>query len=293
LVENIIIEVIINGLLTGGIFAILGIGMTMIFGVIRIINFAQGEFLMVGMYVVYWLFVLFGIDPYLSIFVCAPILFGLGVITQKFLVDPMIERPGFADNHMFLFFALSILMQNIVLAVWKADYRATVTSYSSSVVSVFGMNLGLTRLISFAATLVIAVVIYLFLLKTDAGRAMRAVAENRTAAKLMGVNVPRVYALAFGLGSALTGVGAVLLSPIYYVFPSVGLMFSLIMFVVAVLGGLGSFIGALFSGLIVGLTQAIVGFYIGAEYGMVAAFILLALTLVFRPAGLLGTKRTL
>ncbi len=282
----IILQVIINGLLLGGIYALVAIGLTLIFGVVRIINFAQGEFLMIGMFASFWLFHLFGIDPYLSILLVAPAVFLFGVLTERVIIKPLLNAPS--NSLVFATFGLSIVLQNGALLLWKSDPRAVDTSYSNAVILLGGLVINVPRLVVLAATVAIVIGLYFFLKRTYWGKALTAVAQDRDAATLMGVNIQKVYMVAFGLGVGLEALAGSLLLPIYSAVPSVGFGFAIIAFVVVVLGGMGDMFGAFLAGLIIGLVEAFSGFFISPQLQGAIYYVIFVVVLVLRPQGLMG-----
>jgi branched-chain amino acid transport system permease protein len=284
-----LMQVLISGLMLGGIYAMVSMGLTMIFGVVRVINFAHGEFLMIAMYLVYWLNVLLGMDPYVSILITVPVFFVFGVFVQRILIQPIQEAP--ATIKIFSTLGLGLVLSNLALMLWHADYRSVKVSYSTAVVNISELSISVPRLIAFIFALLVAVFMYSFLTKTDLGKQIRAVSQNRQAALLMGINVRKIYMIAFGIGSALVGLAASLLMPMYFVYPSIGLLFGLIAFVVVVLGGLGNMYGAFLGGLIIGLVEAIAGAYIDPALKEVFYFIIFILILLLKPSGLISMGR--
>ncbi|MBW1699212.1 MAG: branched-chain amino acid ABC transporter permease [Deltaproteobacteria bacterium] len=281
-----IIQLIVNGLLIGGIYALISIGLTLIFGVLEIINFAHGEFLMLSMYACYWMFQLTGIDPYVSFFFIIPIFFLLGMAVQRVVIQPIIDAPPL--NQIFATVGLSMVMANTALALWKADYRTVKTSYSSLSLKIAGLMISFPRLLAFLSAFILIGALFLFLKKTYTGKAIRALAQQRKAAMLMGINVYRTYQIAFGLGIAMVGAAGAMLIPVYYAFPTVGTLFVLTAFVVVVLGGYNSLIGSLIGGLIIGIVESFSGFYLSPHLKEAVYFVIFILILLFRPAGLFG-----
>lgn len=281
-------QILISGLLLGGVYAIISIGLTMIFGVVRIVNFAHGEFLMIAMYFTYFLFQK-GIDPYVAVFVIAPLLFLIGVAVQRVLIQPILETPPTVKILATL--GLSVALQNLALMLWKADYRTIKTSYQSTVINLGPTVISYPKLVAFLVTIAVAVALFVFLKTTYTGKAIRAVAQDRGAAMMMGINIYRTYMLAFGIGIALVGLAGALLMPVYYVFPTVGQMFVLTSFVVVVLGGLGSIPGAFVGGLIIGLVESLAGAFIDPQLKEAVYFIIFFFMLLFKPSGIFGAKR--
>lgn len=280
------IQVAVSGLLIGGVYALLGIGLTLIFGVVRIINFAHGEIMMLAMYLSYWLYTAYGVDPYLSLLVVGPALFVVGVGIHFGVIQPLLNAPPLMK--VFATVGLSIALQNLALMLFTADFRTIQTPYASASLVVRGISVSLPRLYAFLFAIVLMVVLWAFLKFTLAGKALRALAENRSAARLMGIRVARLYQLAFGVGAGLTGVAGALLLPFSYVFPTIGTTYTLVAFVVVVLGGMGNMAGAFFGGLFIGLVESFSGTYISPAIKEAAYFMVFILVLLVRPQGLFG-----
>ncbi len=280
------IQLTINGLLQGGIYSLISIGLTLIFGVTRIVNFAHGEFLMLAMYATYFLFHSAGMDPYLSLLIVTPLLFLLGLVAERLVIHPILNAPSFMQ--IFSTVGLSVALQNAALFLFTADYRSIRTAYSTKALSASDFLISIPRLIAFVASILISFCLFLFLKKTYIGKAIRAVAQNRMASTLMGINIRRIYLLTFGLGTALVGIAGGLLMPVYYVFPTVGGLFVLTAFVVVVLGGMGNITGALVGGLIIGVVESYSGFYLATQLKEAVYFIIFILVLLLKPSGLFG-----
>jgi branched-chain amino acid transport system permease protein len=283
---DLVLQVIVNGLLLGGIYALVAIGLTLIFGVVRIVNFAQGDFLMLGMFGAYWLFQLAGIDPYVSLLIVIPVLFIAGVLMQRFIIKPILTAPHVAQ--MFSTFGLSVAVANGALLLWKSDYRAIETSYSNAIFMVGNQFFNVPRLVILGVTIVVVICLYLFLKYNYFGKAMDAVAQDRGAAMLMGVNIDTVYMVALGIGLGLAGLAGALLLPIYSAYPSIGLHFTIGAFVVVVLGGMGNMLGAFLGGILIGLVEALSGFLISPQLQTAFNYLIFIIFLVIRPQGLLG-----
>src|SRR5258708_2910944 len=242
-------QAVINGLLIGGIYALVSIGVTLIFGVVQIVNFAQGEFVMIGMYISFFLANQLEIDPLLSLFVSMPVLFVIGVLVQHFLI-----RRVWGPNDMpqiFLTFALSLLLLNLALMLFSANYRTVHTSYSDEAFHIGGLYIPVAKLIAFVVAMFLSGALWVFLHTTDLGKAMRAAAQNRDVAMLMGINPNRVFCVALGIALALAGAAGALFIPFYSAYPFVGQVFVLIAFVAVVLGPLGNLIAALLASLLI------------------------------------------
>ncbi len=283
-----ILQAILTGILMAGIYALVSVGLTLIFGVVRIVNFAQGEFVMLGMYVAFWLWKLWGIDPYLSLLITMPLLFLFGVLVQHFLFRPILYAPDLAQ--IFMTVGLSVVLMNAALFFFTADFRSVKTAYSEWTLRYLGITLGVPRLFAFLGALILAGLLALFLLKTDLGKALRAVAQDREVCMLLGINPERMYLLAVGLGTALAGAAGCLIVPFFYVFPTVGVVFVLVAFVVVILGTLGSIQGALLAAFIVGVAESLGILFAGADLGLVVVFGILVATLILKPVGLMGAQ---
>lgn len=285
------LQSLISGILIGGVYALIGIGLTLIFGVMRVINFAHGDILMVGMYLTYVLFAFAKIDPFVSVLITFPLMFLFGGLLQKVFINRVLN--AVAQNQILLTIGLGLIMSNTVMLIFTSDYRIITTSYSSSTFQMGrGVSVSWPLLISFLITCFITAVLYWFLMKTDTGQAIRATAQDRDAAQLMGINVKRMSIIAFGLGSALAGTAGALISPTYYIFPQVGSTFTLKAFVITVLGGMGSVVGATLGGVLIGITESMGAAYISSGWKDVLVFALFLLVLLLKPSGLLGKSRT-
>jgi branched-chain amino acid transport system permease protein len=287
---SIFFQALISGILIGGVYALIGIGLTIIFGVMRVINFAHGDIQMVGMYITFFLFTLMHVDPFVSILITGPLMFLFGAIMQRVFINRVLG--ALPQNQILLTIGLGLVMSNSVMLAFTSDYRILTTTYSSSSVKIAGISVSSPLVISFVITAAITAALYWFLLKTDTGQAIRATAQDREAATLMGINVSRMSVIAFGLGAALAGAAGALISPTYYIFPQVGSTFTLKAFVITVLGGMGSVIGATLGGVLIGVAESIGGVYFGAGWKEVVVFVLFLLVLLFKPSGLLGKSRT-
>lgn len=283
---ELLIQALVTGVLIGGVFALLSVGLTLIWGVMRIINFAHGEFLMVGMYVVYFLVTKSRWDPYVTLLVSVPVLFVVGAAIFRLTIQPILAHPSM--NQIMLTLGLSLILQNLALILFRADPLIAQTAYSRITFSLGPAIVRVPQLIAFAGSGLAAMLLYWFLQKTDAGRAIRAASQNREAAVLMGIDVRRTYLLAFGIGSACLGVAASLMVPFYYTSPTVGLWFGQVAFIVVVLGGMGNFIGALVGGQIIGLTEAFGAAILPGSLSRVFTFAIFILVLLFRPQGIFG-----
>jgi branched-chain amino acid transport system permease protein len=282
-------QAVINGLLIGGIYALVSIGVSLIFGVVKIVNFAQGEFVMIGMYISFYLATFWGIDPLISLLISMPVLFVIGVLLQYFLIRRVL---GLGDMpQIFLTFALSLLLMNLALLLFTANYRTVQTPYSDLALHLGEIYIPVAKLIAFALAMVLSGALWVFLHTTDLGKAMRAAAQNSDVAMLMGINPNRVFAVAVGVSLALAGAAGSLLMPFYPASPTAGQVFVLMAFVAVVLGTLGNIIGALIASLMMGVAESLGIQFVGADSGLIVVFLMLLLTLGFRPSGLGGGAR--
>jgi len=279
-------QAVVNGLLIGGIYALVSIGVTLIFGVVKIVNFAQGEFVMLGMYISFFLATRYGIDPLASLAVAMPALFVAGWLLQRFLIRRVLSLGDMPQ--IFLTFALSLLLVNVALLLFTANYRTVDTAYTEMTIHLGPLYIAVAKLIAFAVAMLLSGMLWVFLHTTDLGKAMRAAAQNREVAMLMGINPDRVFCVAVGVALALAGAAGSLLMPFYPAYPLVGQVFVLMAFVAVVLGTLGNVTGALIASLMMGVAESLGIQFIGADSGLIVVFAMLLLTLAVRPSGLFG-----
>jgi branched-chain amino acid transport system permease protein len=285
----ILLAAAINGLLMGGIYTLVASGLTLIYGVLHIINFAHGSMLMLAMFGVYFLLTKAGIDPYLALLVMVPAMYGLGYLLYRYMIGKL--SLGRDENILLITLGLSILIENLALMFFKGDSRTISLAYSDKMIELGPLLLGVPKVVSFVAAMVLCGLLGLFITRTDTGKAIRAVAKERMGARLVGIDVDRIFAVSFGIGLATLGAAACLLMPIFYVSPSSGHVFVIVAFTVVVLGGMGSFLGAVIGGLIVGLTESFGGLFLGESLGQIGISLIFILILLFRPSGLFGDKR--
>ena len=286
---SLFLQAVISGILIGGVYSLIGIGLTIIFGVMRVINFAHGEILMVGMYLTYVLFTKLGIDPYFSILITIPVLFVFGGLLQILFINRVLNANS--QNQILLTIGLGLIITNAVMMIFTSDYQILTTSYSSASIHIADISISTPMTISFGITTLIIVVLYLFLKKTDMGQAIHATAQDRDAARLMGINVRNISILTFGLGCALAGTAGALIAPTYYIFPQVGGAFTLKAFVITVLGGMGSVVGAGLGGVIVGIAESLGAITFSAGWKDVVVYVIFLAILLFKPSGLLGSSK--
>lgn len=283
-----LLVILVSGLLVGGIYALVAVGLNLVFGVIRVVNFAHGEFVMLGMYGAYLASEVWGLDPYISSWLLVmPAGFLLGMLIQRLVIQRLL------DEHlmqMFATFGLIIVFQNIVLSMTRGEPKTVRTQASNSTFDLLDVAVSVPRFIILVVAGVLTVGLIIFLRRTITGTAMRAVAQDRRTAALMGINVNRVYLITFGMSAALAGLAGALLSPVYTATPQIGFSFVLPAFAVVVLGGLGSVIGSFVGGLLVGVVEALSGYYLDPSIKQAVWFSLFIVALVVRPAGLFGQK---
>lgn len=278
----------VSGVLLGGVYALVALGLTLVFGVMRIINFAHGALVMLGMYATYYLHVGLGVDPYLSALLVGPAAFGLGLGLQRGIIQPNLGAPE--SNLLLLTLGLALFLENLALVAFGSDPRSLRVAYAGRTLHLGEAVVTLPRLIAFGASVGLAVALWLFLRHTDTGKALRAAAEEREGALLLGIDVRRLYRFAFGLGAALAAVAGTLVAPFLYAAPDVGDVFNVLAFVIVVLGGMGSFVGALLGGFIVGLARSLGAALLPGSLAELPVFGLFVLVLLFRPAGLFGRR---
>jgi branched-chain amino acid transport system permease protein len=274
----------------GALYAMIGIGLTIVFGVMRIINLAHGEMVMLGMFGAFWSQKLWGIDPFLSIVVWVPALFVLGVLIYRFLLRRII--PGGELNTLLYTAGLSLLVANLALLLWTGDYRTISLEYAVTPMRPLGIAVPAALAIGFGIAAVLTVTLWLFLGRTAIGRAIRATSQNREAAILMGIDVERVAAVSFGLGTALAGAAGVLLAPSLYLYPTVGELLIVKSFVIVVLGGLGSVPGAIAGGILLGLVESLGAVYVSTTYKDGLGYVIFLLVLLYRPSGIFGVGKS-
>lgn len=279
------INIVAIGLLLGGIYALVSVGLNLIFGVIRVVNFAQGEFVMLGMYGAFAAQVALHFDPYIAPVVVLPVLFALGCAVYWILLRPLQAEP---IMQVFATFGLLMVLENSVLALTRGVSYSVGSVLSQTTVAIGPVQMPVARILVLAAATVVAGGLGWWLRASLPGKAIRAVAQDRKAARLMGINVERVYMVSFGFGAALAGLAGCLLAPLYSMSPQIGMNFILPAFAVVVLGGLGSVLGAYVGGFIVGLTEALAGFYLDPALKHAVLFFVFIAVLIVRPSGLFG-----
>ena len=280
------LQTLVSGLLKGGIYALIGMGMTLIMGVMGIINLAHGQLMMVAMYVTYVLSVQFGIDPYVSLLVGMPTLFMLGVVLQKYLLNPLIRvETILPENQVLMTVGIGMVLTESMRFIFTSDYKSIKVSYANSTFFLGTTSFSIPLVIDFGFVVLLTFMLFWFMNRTDIGRSIRATAQDKEAATLMGVNSERITYITFGLGSSLVAAAGALLMPIYYLFPDMGGDFTRRAFVICILGGLGSTVGAIFGGITLGLAEAFGATYIAMEFEDMVGLIIFILVLLFVPGG--------
>ena len=283
---EILVQTLLSGVLIGLIYALVAVGLTMIFGVMDIVNFSHGEFLMLGMYASFWGFALWGLDPMLTLPFTALMLFALGAAIYHIVIRRIIRAPMLSQ--IFTTFGLMILFRGIAQFLWKPDFRSIDHSIVDGKVAIGWLQFGLPQIVAGAGAIVVTAAVWWFLHRTRVGMGLEATAADKEAAALMGIDVQKMFALAWGVGAACAGVAGVLLSTFFPIFPEVGANFILVAFVTVALGGFGSVAGAFWAGIIVGIVEVLGGFLLGPQYKLALVLALYLLVVLLRPRGLLG-----
>jgi branched-chain amino acid transport system permease protein len=285
---EILLEAVANGLLMGAVYGLVALGLTLVYGVLHIINFAHGALLTLAMYAAYVAHGAFGLDPYAAMIPLAGLFFVLGYLVQRLVIGP--ASRGDDSNMLLVTLGLSIIIENAMLAIFRSDTMTIRVPYAMSMVELGDVLLSFPRLIGFGVTLLVALLLFVLMTRTDTGRAIRAVAKERTGAALVGIDVAHIYAVTFGIGTACLAIAACLLLPSFYVSPRVGNAFVLVAFTIVVLGGMGSVTGALLGGLFIGVVESLSGLYFGDSLGQIGIFLIFILVLLLRPTGLFGAR---
>jgi branched-chain amino acid transport system permease protein len=284
----ILVPAVLNGLMTGAVYALVAVGLTLIYGVLHIINFAHGALLTAAMFAAFFAHQLLGLDPYFAAVILTPLFYLLGYALQRFVIGPAAH--GEDRNILLVTLGVAVVIENMLLYAFRADTRTINLPYAFEVIAIGNTFLAVPRLIAFCAVIAVAVAVWLIMQRTATGKAIRAVAKEKLGAELSGVDVAHIYAVTFGLGTACLAIAACLLIPTYYVNPHAGNAFVLIAFTIVVLGGMGSVTGALTGGLFVGVVESLSGLYLGESLGQIGIFVMFILVLLFRPSGLFGER---
>ncbi len=285
---EIILPALLNGIATGAVYALVALGLTLIYGVLHIVNFAHGSLLMLALYGVYFLYTLAGIDPYLALPIIVPAMFAVGYALQRTIIAT--ASHGREENVLLVTLGLSIIIDNLALYFWSGDTRTINPAYAFATIDLGVAFIAVPKAVSFAGALLITALLWLVMERTDLGKAIRAIARERRGAELVGIDVQHTFAMSFGLGIACVGAAAALLLPSFYAHPGVGESFVVIAFTIVVLGGMGSFLGALLGGLIIGVTESLGGLFLGENLGRIGIFVIFIAILLFRPTGLFGQR---
>jgi branched-chain amino acid transport system permease protein len=287
---NILIQAIVNGILIGSIYGLIAIGLTIIFGVMRVINMIHGDLIMLGMYLAYWFVILIGGGEIPPLLIALPVFFLIGLVIFKTLISP-VAKAGGEMGTLLITAGLSLTITNFVQLIWKADYRSTPAQLISTSYSIGNISISSALLFAFLTSTILVIAVSIFLMFTETGRAIRATAQDQEAAMFMGVNIEKMMLIAFGIGVALAGTAGVLLTPIFYVYPYVGFVYIVKAFIVVVLGGMGSIVGAALGGILLGVTEQLGTLFISAGYKDAFGLIIFILVLLFKPSGIFGRSR--
>ena len=279
---------LINALLLGGIYALIGVGFSLIYGVMNIINLAHGAFIMLAAYVTFWLFTLYGIDPFASILVTMLIFFVIGFLIQKYVINLIIKSSALMT--MILTYGFELLAVNVALYLWNADYRAVTPSYSGLGLNLNGIIIPYIKLGIFITAALLTILLYIFMHRTRTGNAIQATSLNKDAARLVGVDIGHIYAVTYGISAALAAAAGSLIAAVYTISPSMEGPFLGKAFVIAVLGGLGNISGAIIGGIVLALAETFGVVVFGAAYQQIVGYVLFLLVLIFRPHGLVGKR---
>lgn len=284
---EVFVQTFVSGVLIGGIYALIGLGMALIMGVMKIINLAHGQLMMIAMYITFALFEFFHLDPYFSLLIAMPALFLIGVFLQKYLLNPLLTVDSILpENQVLMTVGIGMVLTEIIRFIFHSDYKSVKTSYSSSAFYLGDISFNLPMFVAFGIALLLTAILFVFLLRTDLGKSVRATAQNRDAALLMGINAEWITVLTYGLGSSLAAAAGTLLLPIYYLFPDIGGPFTLKAFVITILGGLGSTVGAIVGGVLLGVAESLGATYLSMALKDAVGMVIFLLVLIFLPGGL-------
>jgi branched-chain amino acid transport system permease protein len=283
---EIVVQAVISGLLMGLVYALIAAGLSLIFGLMEIVNFAHGEFMMISMYAAFWLWALFGLDPLYSVPLCAALLFFMGVATHYGIIRHILGASMLAQ--ICATFGLAVFLRALAQFLWTPDFRSIANPMVEGRVEIGGVFLGQPQIVASFGCLLAFGFLYFFITRTETGLALQATSQDRQAAELMGIPTDRMFALGWGMGAACVGLAGVFLSTFYYVFPEVGLEFALLAYVAVAMGGFGSILGSLVAGILIGLVESLGGLLIDPSYKLLIVFALYLIIVVFRPKGLFG-----
>ncbi len=287
---DIYLNVAVSGLLTGLVYGLMALGLSVIFGVVRVVNFAHGEMMTIAMYLAIVLFSALKLDPLVMMVPIAGVLFALGYVMQAGLINPFVDRPE--HSQFMLLVAVAIIMVNVLLLIFGPDARSVQTSYAFDSFAIGRIIVDATKVYAAIAAIIVSAALFLFFKLSFVGKAIRACADNYTGALVVGLDVKRLYALTFGLGAACVGAAGSMLVLIVDVTPPLGPQYTLLAFVIVITGGLGSMPGALLGGILIGMTEALAGLLFTPSAKSMFAFAILVLVLLFRPQGIMGKRAT-
>ncbi|WP_243439760.1 branched-chain amino acid ABC transporter permease [Fundidesulfovibrio soli] len=289
-----VIQAVINGTMMGAMYGLTALGLTLIFGVMKVVNFAHGSLLMVGMFTAYWLIKLTGIHPYLSLLVVPPLLFFFGYYMQNLLIKPVFKAEQQVREPLTVIIVTTgvwYVLDNLALMLFGAEYRTVKTSITGTSFSMGEFIVSIPKLSGFVVSVATAVGLWLFMVKTRTGKALQATSLDREAANLMGIDQYRIYNLAFGIGTAIAGIAGCVIMPFYYVYPSVGVVFDIRAFIIVVLGGLGSIHGAMLGGVIIGLIESVFSQFMPSTWTEAIIYAVFLVILFVKPSGFFGKKQ--
>jgi branched-chain amino acid transport system permease protein len=282
------VQALINGVLLGATYGLMALGLSLIFGVLKIINFAHGNLMVVGMYASFWLFTLLGADPYLALLPVAAFLFVLGFVVQRYILNPIVEAPE--EMSFLTTLGLGLIIQNLLLIAFGPDFHTIDTTYKLSSLAIGELSIDVAKLLACGASVIVTGVFFSFLQWSETGRAIRAASDNREAARLMGIDTKKIYCVAFAIGAATTGAAGACFSTFIPTSQDVGLLFTLTSFVIVIAGGVGTYHGTLIGGLLIGIAEELGAVMLSGSMKQVVSFCLLIVILLFRPQGLFGRE---
>lgn len=286
---EILLQAAVLGLLQGGVYALIAAGLTLIYGVMKIVNFAHAEFVTLGMYLALFSFQTIGLDPYVSVLVIVPIVFGIGLLIYQACIRPALSHPQI--NQMLITIGISTVVIGLMQIIWGPNMAVIRTAYAREAMSIGEIRVTYTRLVAFLIAMIVAIGFWIFLKRTKLGMAIRAVSQVPDSARLMGINVERIHMIVLAMGLSLASLAGALVGPIYFIYPTVGLdLFLLPAFVIVVLGTMGNFVGALIGGIIIGVVEALGGVMFGASLRQLASLSIFVLILLVLPRGLFGGR---
>ncbi|MDQ3812275.1 MAG: branched-chain amino acid ABC transporter permease [Chloroflexota bacterium] len=283
-----LLQPLVSGVLLGGVYALTAVGLSLVWGVMKVVNIAHGVLALLGSYAALTLFQQLGLDPLLAAVLLAPAFFLFGLLLQRALVKPVLDKPEM--NSLLVLFGLTIALENVITRVWTADFRTLTPAYSGTSFLLGGVNVSVARTITFVLSVAAVFGLHAILTRTYVGRAIRATAQNRSAALLAGVDADQIGLIAFGLGTALSALAGVALALIYSFYPSVHFFWIVKAFLIVVLGGVGNIYGTLAAALLLGVAETFFGTFVSFRWVDVSVYVLLLVILLVRPQGLYGKR---